>query len=178
MPGRNPYRDAGADVILLGDYQVPGYVIEIKDADREYEWAVQKGSGTDGAITVFRGAKICEAFVVTLSAPDEDSFDSLYELRDQIMPSPGQKPPTFRIDNLVINFVKIFRVALKKLSQPKWDKKSGEWTLEVTFIEDNPSKPTKAGPADPAKPDDPEQPTQQDAQQKEIDDLMKKASKL
>lgn len=174
MPGPNPYRDLGADVVLLGDFQVPGFVVAIADADREFDWSVQKGTDTSGAITVCRGSKLCEAFTVTVAAPDVASFDALYDLRDVLLPPAGQKPPTFLIDNLVINFVGITRCSLKKLAQPEWNAKNGEWQLKVIFIEYSPSKATKTGPADPAKPDDAAEKTPNDEATQQIHGLLAK----
>lgn len=153
MPGPNPYRGAKANVIYLGDYLVPGFVMKISDASRKFEWTVQKGTSTSGATTVYKGEKLCEGIKVLLEAPDEASFDSLYDFRDMVYPLPGQKPPTFAVDNFVFAFAKIGRVSLGELGQPECTS-TNSWTLEVTFIEFKPPSPTAAGPADPAKPGD------------------------
>jgi hypothetical protein len=151
-PNLNPYIDPGPwGFVLLGGMVLPGVVTEIDGAEKPEEWAVQKGTGSSGATTVWKGTKIAEAIKITLAAVSAEVFDNLYLMRDMLRPKLGKKPPSLILANAIVNFNGIINVALVNVGQPKWEKSGGYWSVEVTLTEYNPSKATNTGPADGSK---------------------------
>jgi len=135
-------------VIKLSGNPMPGKAISITGADREWEWVVQKPLGSSGAITVYRGAKLAEGIEVVIEAVTDAEYEANETARKTIAPKKGAKPPTFAIDNVIINFNEITRVSLKKISQPQITA-TLSWLFTWTFIEYNPPAPVTVGPADP-----------------------------
>jgi hypothetical protein len=175
IPATNPFDfpDEWGEMLLEG-WAVPGLLIKIDGCKRPYEWAVQKGTGTGGATTVFRGEKVAESIKTTHSAPTKEHFNGLYELRAKIVPTKGKKPPTFNVSNPIFQFVGIDRIALKELGSPTPTGGAG-WELEVEWIEYRPSAKAATGKADPAKP--PEDPKPKDQIDRDIDEVSKEVAK-
>lgn len=160
----------------LSGWSMPGHVVDVKGADWEYEWTVQKGTGTGGATTVAKGEKIAEGIEITLEANDRATFAALNDIRDKVKPqTKGGKPPTFRIKNPIVNWNGVDRVSIKKITQPEVTK-GLSWKVTLTFIQYKPSVVAKTGPAEPAKPGD--APTPKDSADKAIVELQKQMSKL
>ncbi len=64
----------------------------------------------------------------------------------------GDKPPTFTINNVLINFNEITSCSIKEISEPV-HKEDQSYTFTWTFIEYKASVAAKTGKADPAHPD-------------------------
>lgn len=148
----SPYVDDPSIVILSGS-QIPGNVVAIKGADRGFKWTVQEGTSSSGATNVFKGAKIAETILVTVEVVDDAGYQEVVAYRAYIAPLKiGGKPPTFAIDNCLINFNEIKKVSIALIAQP--DMTPGLKTIFVfTFTEVNESVAAKTGPADAAKKD-------------------------
>jgi len=169
MANANPYVLPEAfGKLKLSGWLIPAIIVDIDGCERPHEWAVQRGIGTSGAFTVWRGANLAETIVVTLEAPNKDTFDSLYALRNRIEGTPRRKPPTLAVENALFAWARITRVALKKLGQMK-PTTGLSWRLPITFIEYNPQVIVPVGPADPAKP--PATPTPLDEGERTIQKL-------
>lgn len=172
----NPFRDPGPwGVLSIGGWIVPARLISVDGIERPHEWAVQKGTGTSGATTVWRGIKVCEGSKTLFEATDETTFDAFYEFRDRIEPPKGKKPPTFAVINPFFNFCRVDRISLKTMGSPKVTP-TLSYQLEVQWIEYRPSQPAKVGPQDPALP--PATPSPLDAAEKQFADLIAKAATL
>jgi len=172
----NPHRDPGPwGKFVIGGWTVPAILIAVDGISRPYEWAVQKGTGTGGATTVFRGEKVCEGPTTEFEAPDLATFDALYELRDRISPKKGQRPPTLAIVSPFFSFVGISRLALKELFAPM-PTPGLSYRVKVQWIEYRPSQPAKVGPQDPALP--PATPTPNDAAEALFAQVAAKAATL
>lgn len=142
-----PFRQ-DPSIVKLSGTQMPGRAISISDADREWEWVVQKPLGSSGAITIYRGAKLAEGIAIVFEAVTDAEYLAHVTARKTIAPKKGQKPPTFKIDNVVINFNEITRVSLKRISQPQITP-TLSWLFTWTFIEYSPPAPVAVGPAEP-----------------------------
>ena len=127
---------------------MPGRAISITDADREWNWVVQMALGSSGAITIYRGAKLTEGITIVIEAVNDAEYQANVDARKRIAPKKGQKPPTFTVDNVIINFNEITRISLKKISQPQITA-TRSYLFTWTFIEYNPPAPVTVGPADP-----------------------------
>jgi hypothetical protein len=138
--------------VVVGGVTLPGVVTSIDGANKPEEWNVQKGTGSSGATTVWKGTKLAEDIKIAIALHDGVSFDDYYTLRDTLRPKLGKKPPSLSIVSPVINFNGITRVACKDISAPKWEPSGGYWTGEISLIEYNPSKPTNTGRASAASP--------------------------
>lgn len=138
-------------IVKLSGADMPGAVVSIKGANREFDWNVQKGTGSSGASTIFKGAKIAEKIEIVTKYTTQEELDAIVAHRAYIAPAKiGGKPPTFTIENSLINFNKIERVSISIIGQPEITPGLGR-TVTWTFIEYQPSAPAKTGPADPAK---------------------------
>lgn len=149
----NPYRDPYPwGTVIIGGVSL-GLVMAIDGHDKPEEWSIQKGTGSSGASTIWKGTKLAESIKITSQLWDEESFSHYYVVRDALRPKLGTKPPSLILENPAINAVGITRVACVNVGPPKPDGKLG-WTYETTLTEYNPTKPAKAGPAAPAHPID------------------------
>jgi len=138
-------------IVKLSGSDIPGSVVSIKGAERGFEWDVQKGTGSSGAATVFKGAKIAEKIEIVVKYTTLEEETALKAYRAYIAPAKiGGKPPTFNIENPLINFNKIEKVSVSIVGQPEVTAGLGR-TIALTFIEYQPPVPAKTGPADPAK---------------------------
>jgi hypothetical protein len=138
-------------IVKLSGSTMPGSVISIKGAERGFEWDVQKGTASSGAATIFKGAKIAEKIEIVTKIVSQEEADSIDAFRAYIAPAKiGGKPPTFTIENSLVNFNKIGRVSISIIGQPEVTPGLGR-TVAWTFIEYQPPAPAKTGPADPAK---------------------------
>ena len=153
----NPFLNPGPwGRIVTGGFTWPGVVLDIDDGEgRIQEWAFQRGTSGNGAVSIWRGQKLVESIKVTVGATTATAFNSLYELRDLLLPKPGKKPPSLPIENGGLNFIGITKAAIGKMKAPKWVKEGNYWTLDIGLVEFNPSKPAPAGPADPVNPPTP-----------------------
>lgn len=151
-----------------------GIVVSVDGAVRPYEWAVQKGLGTSGAATLYRGEKLAEKIKVVVSAPDRKTFDDLTEIRDYIAAPEGKKPPNFDVENGFLNWNKIKKASIDEIGQPT-PGTSNNWHCEFTFIEYKKQKQVPTGPADPAKPGDPPKP--KDEAENKMKDLLDQIDK-
>lgn len=165
-----PFRQ-DPSILKLSGNKMPGRAISIADAKRKWEWVVQKPLGSSGAVTVYRGAHLTEGIGVVFEAVNDAEYAEHVELRKVLSPKKGQRPATFAIDNVIINFNEIARVTISEIAQPEITG-TLSYIFKYTFIEYNPPAPVKVGPADPdyknAKP----------GLDKEIAALKEKAAKL
>ena len=172
----NPYRSPEAfRVIKWGGVVYPPYLVAIDGVEVSEEWNVQKGTGTTGATTVWRGTKVVEGVVITLEAPDEKTFDGFEPLVEALKAPKGKKPPTILVENGLLNNMGLDRVSLSKRKLYSTGK-SLSWRMDIGLIQYFPSKVAPTGPQDPAKkPGDPEP---KDAAEAEVKKLLDKAMKV
>ncbi len=138
-------------IVKLSGSDIPGSVVSIKGAERGFEWDVQKGTGSSGASTIFKGAKIAEKIEIVVKYVSQEELAAIVAYRAYIAPAKiGGKPPTFNVDNSLINFNGITRISVANIGQPEVTAGLGR-TVALTFIEYQPPAPAKTGPADPAK---------------------------
>ena len=176
MSNPNPFRDpAPWGLFVLSGWTVPAVLISVDGVSRPIEWAVQKGTGTSGATTVFRGEKVCEGPTTEFEAFDVDTFDAFYALRDRIVVPKGKRPPTLAIVNPTFNFAGVNRLALKELFAPV-PTASLSYRFKVQWIEYRPSLPAAVGAQDPAKA--PAVPTPNDAAEAALAAILAKAATL
>lgn len=161
--------------VYLSNWLVPAILVAVNGAKLEDEWAVQRGIGTTGAVTIWRGTKPVEGLVLTFDAPDEERFDSLYDLYGRLEPKPGKRPPTLSIRNPIINFIKVDRVCRKSWEGPRSTSGLG-WQVDLGLIQYKPPIIIPAGPADPAKL--PAEPTPVDAAEAAIKSLQAQVASL
>lgn len=86
----NPYRDPKPWwSVKIGGREVKSYLVAIDGCEIEDDWKVQKNISSSGATAVFQGTKLVEAIKLTFEAPDEESFDDLGDIYEQMAPVPG-----------------------------------------------------------------------------------------
>lgn len=176
MSNPNPFSDFTPwGDFIIGGWTVPATLKSVDGVERAYEWAVQKGTGTSGATTVYRGEKVCEGATTVFEAHDLASFDGLYALRDRVIVPKGKRPPTLAVVNPIFNFCGVNRLALSVLGSPV-PTPSLSYLLSVRWIEYRPSKPAAVGPQDPAKA--PAVPTPNDAAEAALAAVLAKAATL
>ncbi len=136
-------------ILLVGFGNLPGYLVGLKGLKREHEWVYQKGVGTSGASSIWRGEKIIEEIGVVLEAPYAKDFEGLAALVQLIVPSKGKKPATFAIQHPMFSMVRVERVSLKSYGiEPS---AGNSWQFGLGLTEYRPTIKAAVGPADPAK---------------------------
>ena len=173
----NPFDDQPAyGKMALGQFMMPGIIVEIEGADRSYQWDKQKAVGKGGASSVYKGEELAESIKVKCALVNAAHFAELAALRQGIIPPKGQKPSAYDVVNALLNDNGIKSVALKKLGQPKYEA-NGLWSVTFEFTEYSPPKPTKTGPAAGSKSASTTwvQAPVQDETDRKIDGLLKKA---
>jgi hypothetical protein len=139
--GRDP------SIVKLGGLLMPGMVQSIEGANRKFLWKKQKGTASSGATIVFEGADIAETIKVVVFAPTLKMQEDCKAWRRYIAPVKiGGKPPTFAIENVLIEFNEITRVTIAEIAQPT-ESKDQNVTFIWTFTEYLPPAPAKTGPA-------------------------------
>lgn len=138
-----------AQIELVGYGLLPGYLVGLKGLKREHEWVYQKGVGTSGASSIWRGAKIIEDIAILLEAPHAADFVGLDALVRLVVPAKGKKPATFAVRHPMFSLVGVDRISLKSYGIEPSAGNSWQFALGVT--EYKPSIVAKVGPADPAK---------------------------
>jgi hypothetical protein len=89
MPPPNPFRDVGPwNTLRLGGVLVKPLLVEIDGVKTTDEWKDQKSKESSGKVWVFQGTTKDKP-KLTLEAPDEESFDDLLRLWEQLKPVPG-----------------------------------------------------------------------------------------
>ena len=132
---------------IVGKTKLPGIVVDIKGADREWEWQVQKAQGTSGATAKRKGRKVQEAIVVTCELVEATDWDDLEKARAELESKDDKDPEALDVQNAVLNNNRIKSLQVKKIGQEVWDRSGGRWTVEFTFIEYDPSKKSATGAA-------------------------------
>lgn len=139
--GRDP------SLVKLGGALMPGLVQSIKGANRKFVWDKQKGTASSGATIVYKGADLAEAIEVVVAAPTDAMQRACKDWRKYIAPVKiGGKPPTFLVDNVLIEFNEITRVSIAEIVQPDVAK-DGNMMFVWKLVEYNPPTPAKTGPA-------------------------------
>lgn len=176
MARPNPYRfpDEWGRVEFSG-LVVKALLVAVNGVELEDEWDVQRGIGTTGAVTIWRGTKPVENIVLTFEAPDEATFDDLYAIWDLLKPKPRQRPPTQPIRNPFVNFVGVDKVSRRKWAGP-YQVQGFNFRVDLTMIQYKPPILIPAGPAEPAKL--PGDPTPKDAAEATFDRLAQEAAAL
>lgn len=152
-PDLNPYDDPGPwNTIDFGGVRVPGVIQSVDGAEKPEEWTQQKGTGSSGATTVWKGTKNAEAIKVVTAMTTREHIAAYYVLARTLRPKLGTKPPSLVVTNAIFNFAGITRIAGGNCAPPKWVASGGYWTGEITVAEYNPSKAAGTGPAGAAKP--------------------------
>ncbi len=135
--------------MLVGGYELPGVMISVDGVVRAYDWVVQKGTGTSGAASVYRGVLLTETMTVVHEIPRTEMFVELQRAIPLIIPPEGQKAPTHNVGNQIFAFVGIKRIAIREYGiKPS---AGNSWQVTTKWIEYSPVAPTKTGSADPAK---------------------------
>lgn len=161
-------------ILLVGYGNLPGYLVGLKGLKREHEWVYQKGVGTSGASSIWRGEKIIEEIGIILEAPYAQDFVGLADLVRLIVPAKGKKPATFVVQHPMFSLVGVGRVSLKSYGiEPS---AGNSWQFGLGLTEYKPTILAKVGPADPAKLPGGAKP--KDAIDKTIADLAATISKL
>lgn len=130
---------------------LPGIIVEVDGCSTPEEWSQQKGTGGNFATSTWKGAKLAEKIKIKMAFSGPNAFDKIYDVRNQLRPTRGQKPPSLRIKNAFVNFGGIHRIVVADIGFPKWEKSGGYATYEIELNEYNPAADAKTGPADPAK---------------------------
>ena len=171
----NPYDnpDAWGQIKLTGYGFLPGFLVGLKGLVREHEWVYQKGLGTSGASSIWRGRKIIESIGILLECPNREDFTALDLLLTAIVPAVGKKPATFGVEQEMFRIAGVSRISLKSYGIEPSAGNSWQFALGVT--EYSPTILAKVGPADPAKlPGDPKP---KDAIDQTIADLQAKIAR-
>jgi hypothetical protein len=134
---------------LVGYGKLPGYLVAMEGFDRECEWVVQKGFGTSGASTIWRGWKIVENMKIILEAPSPDIFVGFESMILALIPAFNKRPPTFGIRHPMASLIRVDRVSIKSYGIKPAPGLS--WQMGLGFIEYKKAVRAAVGPADPAK---------------------------
>ena len=146
-PYDNP--ELWGEIELVGYGPLPGHLVGLKGLVRAHEWVYQKGLGTSGASSIWRGKKIIEDIGILLELPASVDFVGLGLLISAVAPPPGKKPATFGIRHPMFALVGVSRISLKSYGiEPS---AGNSWQLAFGVTEYSPSIVAKVGPADPAK---------------------------
>ena len=151
-PYLNP--ELWGQIKLTGYGFLPGYLTGVKGLIRAHEWVYQKGLGTSGASSIWRGRKIIEDIGIEIALPYDVDFVGLGLLLTAVAPPPNKEPPTFGVEHPMFALVGVTRIALKSYGvEPS---EGNGWKLVFGVTEYAPTIIAKVGPADPAKlPGDP-----------------------
>ncbi len=152
----DPYENPGpwGQIIFTGFGPLPGNLIGLKGLKREHEWVYQKGVGTSGASSIWRGEKIIEDIGVILAAPYKKDFDGLSLFIPFFVPAKGKRPITVGVKHPMFELVRVERVSLKSYGIEPGD--NNNWLFGLGLTEYKPTIKAAVGPADPAKlPGDP-----------------------
>jgi hypothetical protein len=136
-------------VVLVGYGPLPGYLVGLKGLKRGHEWVYQKGVGTSGASSIWRGEQIIEEMGILLEAPYAKDFEDISRLIPVLVPAKGKKPATFGIIHPLFSLVRVDRVSLKNYGMEP--SAGNSWQLAIGLTEYRPTIKAAVGPADPAK---------------------------
>jgi len=183
MSRLNPFLDAGPwGSCTIGGLLLPGVIASIDGAEKPEEWAVQKGTSGNNAVTVWKGTTLAETIKILLQLATIEAFDAYYDVQAALRPKLGTKPPSLVLTNAAINFAGITRIACRNVGTPKWVPAGGYWTGLVELIEYNPSKPAATGQATPANPGQqfgpPPPPTANEVAEAQLTQLLNEAATL
>lgn len=135
--------------ILLAGIPMPGFLVGLKGLERAHEWVYQKGVGTSGASSIWRGEKIIEEIGIVLELPDDASFAAFGVFLGIFVPAKGKKPATFIVAHPMFAIAGVQRISLKSYGVAPAAGRSFQGILGVT--EYKPTVKAAVGPADPAK---------------------------
>ncbi len=147
----NPYDfpENWGTIIFAGFGPLPGVMVGLKGLKREHEWVYQKGVGTSGASSIWRGEKIIEEIGVVLEAPHASDFDDLATFVRFFVPAKGKKPITVAVTHPMFSLVRVERVSLKSYGiEPST---GNSWQFGLGLTEYKPTIKAAVGPADPAR---------------------------
>lgn len=151
----NPFVDARPFFsVTIGGLLLPGKIKPPEGCDTEEDWNQQKGTNGSFAVSVWKGSKLTEGIKITMRLHDAAGYDAIYAVRDLLRPKRGEKPPSHKIENAIINHVGIIFVTVKKIIAPKWIEQGAYWEYEIELNEFNPAANANTGAADPTKPAD------------------------
>jgi hypothetical protein len=159
--------EAWGNIVLAGYGPLPGYLVGLKGLVRKHEWVYQKGVGTSGASSIWRGEMIVEEIGIILELPDSASLAACGLLLAAIVPPKGKKPPTFGVSHPMFAVAGVQRISLKSYGIEPSANRSLQLALGVG--EYKPTVKAAVGPADPAQL--PGAPKPKDAIDKTIDAL-------
>ena len=166
IPSPYEHPEIWGQVKLVGYGPLPGFLVGLKGLVRSHEWVYQKGLGTSGASSIWRGRKIIEDIGILLELPRTVDFTAVGLLIDAVDP-PGKKPPTFGVEHPQFAMVRVSRISLKSYGiEPT---AGNSWQLAFGVTEYAPTVRAPVGPADPAKL--PGEPKPKDAIDQTIADL-------
>lgn len=141
----NPFDNQAAfGTMKLGPNAVPGIILEIDGADREYEWDVQKPVATGGASNNYKGQKVADSIKVKCALVTASHFVALERFRTAVKPAKGKKPSAFDVVNAILTNNGIKSVTIKKIGQERYEG-NGLWTFTLELLEHDPAKATATG---------------------------------
>ncbi len=144
------FLDRDPSIVKLSGSLMPGMVQSIDGGDRKFKWDKQAGTGSSGATNVFKGAEIADGIKIVTFAPTLAMQRASVAWRKYIAPVKiGGKPPTFLVENVLLEFNEIGRLSIASIEQPKVSKDRNV-VFVWTFTEYNPPTPAKTGPANSA----------------------------
>lgn len=175
MSFANPYiDDSPFGRVTIGGVDVPGSIQKVNGAIAKQEWAFQKGTSGNFAVSIWRGALLAEEIEITSRITNGAQYAAAIAFIKVLMPKRGKKVPSFSLVNPDANAVGINRCAVRECSAPVEEAPGKKvYLFTVKICEYNPSKKAPAGQADPAKP--PDEPKPADAQEEELQQLLNKA---
>lgn len=154
MSELNPYRDASPfGKGTVGGVAIPGVIQGIDGFEKPEEVTFQKGTGSNNAVTVWKGTKLAESGKITTALFDSASYAAHEAFRLVLRPKLGTKPPSLPIVNAIVNGNGVAVVVCVNAPVAKWVKAGGYWLAEMSFGEYNPPAPARgAGQASAAQP--------------------------
>jgi hypothetical protein len=126
------------DYILLAGKKSPGYA-EIVGASSLRKWDEREGFGLSGAFCVFKGRGLAK-FSVRVRLYTVEQWAEWHEWRPLVDKLPtkragtGKDSGTLDIWHPLLELLDIKAVAVEEVVQPE-QTDSGEWTIEIKFIE-------------------------------------------
>lgn len=148
------------DFILLGGFKSPG-LCDVSGASSPRKWDQAAGYGLSGATTRFLGVALSEFSIKFRLYGDPHVNDpdwvqwNVFESGVLMKPPAGRYPRALSIWHPVLERLKIKSVGVVDVGQP-YQSDTGEWTIEVKFIEFRRPKIALAKPdASQATPTDP-----------------------
>lgn len=146
MADLNPYQDPGPfGRATIGGTLVPGVIRSINGSEKPEEIAIQAGTSSSNAVTVWKRTKLAESIVLVIDLATPAAHDAYMALRRVLRPKLGTKPPSLSIVNATINGNGVTKVVCRDAPMPKWITPGGYWQATIDLAEQSPPRPAKSG---------------------------------